>query len=127
MRSAEPPSLIGTWSGTIYTPGTADGVVLVTITDQSTEVLPTARGTYDMRFPDPTFNATGGVLVSFDAANFNTLFVTFDRALIPCPREPGGTRLEVRVGVLTLVGNRATGTYLTSGACPFGTMTLARQ
>lgn len=127
MRSAEPPSLIGTWSGTISTPGTADGVLLVTITDQSTDVFPTARGTYDMRFPDPTFNANGGVLVSFDAANFTTLFVTFDRALIPCPREPGGTRLEVRVGVLTLVGNRATGTYLTSGACPFGTMTLTRR
>lgn len=101
--------------------------MVVTIADQYAGTFPKAVGTYEMRFPDSTFDASGGVLVTFGVAAFNTLFVTFDRALIPCPREPGGTRLEVRVGVLTLAGNRASGTYLTSGVCPFGTMTLTRR
>jgi hypothetical protein len=62
----------------------------------------------------------------FDPSRGNTLLVTFDPALVPCPGAPGGVKQEPRVAVLTIVGNRAEGRYLT-GSCPFGTMALVRQ
>ncbi len=121
-----PPSLVGPWSGTITTPGIADGTVVVVISAQIQVPLPAARGTYEIVFPDPMFGARGGVTVDFDPTNSSRLLIVFDPAPVPCPGASGGVKLETRTAVMTLTGNRASGSYLT-GSCPFGTITLIRQ
>lgn len=111
-------------------PGIADGTVsLALIALTGPAALPNRfRGTYEIEFQDQdaAFNAGGGVSALFDPSRGHTLLATFDPAPVPCPGAPGGVKQEPRVAVLTIVGNRAEGRYLT-GSCPFGTMALVRQ
>lgn len=125
---ADSPPVAGKWLGSIVAPGIADGTVsLVLIPLTGPAALPNSfRGTYEIEFQDAAFNARGGVSALFDPSKGNTLLTTFDPAPVPCPGAPGGVKQEPRVAVLTIVGNRAEGRYLT-GSCPFGTITLVRQ
>lgn len=120
-------SLVGRWVGTINSQAIGAGAATVVLDSQvGPASAPLLAGTWSFVFSDPAFSTSGPISAGFNASG-TVLGLFFDRGVVPCPGEPGGTAQKAIAASMTVTGgSRMRGDYVIGG-CPGGTLELEKQ
>lgn len=120
------PNFLGQWQGSITNDAVGAGTLRLAVSQEvASPQGPLLAGTFTVMYPTPGFDASGAM--SAGPVTTDSQFGLFlDRALVPCPGEPGGTALRAVLATVTLSNGHITGRYVSAG-CAGGAIDIHKQ